>query len=249
LKKVIYLSYNIIMDFYDINKIQNLDIEDLPSSFFSVFLGRRRSGKSVLAEYLVKQLIDKGEVDFVFLFSMTDAGFEFIKNDFRYRDIEQLYNLLEKYKLMNNYNKLVSERSKIKLKSIVIIDDMAIKLKSKEFNILEELAVNGRHSAYKPLGLSFLILSQSLTKIPRVVRLNTDIIFLNAISSEHERAMVLDENFYIVNGSRAGKNEGRDLYQKLVTSEDFMFIAICNYKQNCSEYCDYIFKYKAILDK
>jgi hypothetical protein len=186
-----------------------------------------------------------GKADMVFLFSETNAGFDFIKYDFRYKEIGELYNLVDKYKYMNNYNKIVGERNKIKLKTIVIIDDLAVKLKSKEFNILEVLSTNGRHFGYEPLSLHFFILAQSLTKIPRVCRLNCDNIFLNAIASEHERAMVLDENMYLIDGSRQGKNMGRNLYQSLVASDDFVFMVIENWRQNATEYKHYIKKIKA----
>jgi len=233
------------MENYDVNNIETLNLEDLPNSSYNIFLGKRRSGKSYLCEYVVQKLIDMGKADMVFLFSETNAGFDFIKYDFRYKEIDELRNLVEKYKYMNNYNKLVSERNKIKLKTIVIIDDCAIKLKSKEFNILEELSVNGRHAAYPPLSLHFFILAQSLTKIPRVCRLNCDNIFLNAIASEHERAMVLDENMYLIDGSRQGKNMGRNLYQSLVASDDFVFMVIENWRQNATEYKHYIKRIKA----
>jgi len=130
---------------------------------------------------------------------------------------------------------------------MIIIDDMAIKLKTKEFNILENLAVNGRHLAYKPLSLHFCILSQSLTKIPRVVRLNCDQIFLNMIASSREKEMVMDENFYLIASDMAGKRLGRKLYEDLVMEKDYQFIVIENYKQNVRTYADYIKKYRAVL--
>ena len=128
---------------------------------------------------------------------------------------------------------------------MIVIDDMAIKLKSKQFNILENLAVNGRHFAYAPLSLHFCILSQSLTKIPRVVRLNSDMIFLNAIASSQEKEMVMDENFYLISSDIRGKRTGRKLYEKLVQEKDYQFIVIENYKQNIKNYKDYIKKYRA----
>ena len=230
------------------DSIINFNVNELPNSSFNIFLGKRRSGKSVLAEYLVKQMIDDKKVNQVFLFSKTNAGFEGVVPDQegRFQDIDNLEIIVDNYKLFNEYNKIqTNKKQKISLSTVIIIDDMAVDLKSKKFNILEELAVNGRHVAYPPLNLTFLILSQSLTKIPRVVRLNADNIFLNAIASEKERSMVLDENFYIIDGS--GKSEGRDLYQKIVTSEPFMFVVIENHKQNCTCYADYVKKYKAIL--
>jgi len=230
--------------------IEKFNIDDLPVSSVNLFLGKRRSGKSVLCEYLIYEMIQNKLVDCVFLFSKTQAGFNIIKDkECRLENIEKLDNILHWYKMWNEYNTIVNERRKISIKTVVIIDDFAIDLKNKDFNILEEIATNGRHFARAPLSLSFCILCQSLTKIPRVVRLNCDNIFLNAIASEKERALILDENMYIVDGSRQGKNEGRDLYQNLVTSTDYQFVCIENWRQNIKAYKDYVKTYKADVSK
>ena len=230
--------------------IEKFNIDELPVSSVNLFLGKRRSGKSVLCEYLIYEMIENKLVDMVFLFSKTQAGFNIIKDkECRIEDIEKLDNILHFYKMCNEYNKIVNERQKIKIKTVVVIDDFAVDLKNKDFNILEEIATNGRHFAYEPLSLSFCILCQSLTKIPRVVRLNCDNIFMNAIASEKERALILDENLYIVDGSRQGKNEGRELYQNLVTSTDYQFICVENWRQNIKKYSDYVKTYKADISK
>jgi len=212
----------------NIENITNFDVNDLPNSSFNIFLGKRRSGKSVLCEYLIYELIKNKKINIVLLYSNTDAGFEIIKDrECRFQSISGLQDVLDNYYLMNEYNKLQDKkRNKIELSTLIIIDDMAVDLKSKEFEIFEKLATNGRHIAYEPLNLTFCILCQALTKIPRVVRLNADNIFMNAIASETERSMILDENLYLLDGSRAGKNVGRKMYQELVTSEDFLFMCI-----------------------
>jgi len=226
--------------------IKTFDVKDIPNSSYNIFLGKRRSGKSVLAEYLIYQMIKEGLVDMVYLFSPTLAGFKIIKdNRFKFNNIEPLNKLISFYEKANEYNKIAKRKDQIHLKTIVIIDDYACDLKSKKFNLLEELSVLGRHKAYTPLSLHFFILAQSLTKIPRVCRLNCDNIFLNAIPSEKERSMVLDENMYLIDGSRSGKLRGRELYQSLVSSEDFVFMVIENWRQNATQYEDYIKRYKA----
>ena len=227
--------------------IPRFSVSSMPSSSFNIFLGKRRSGKSVLAEFLIKQMIDADMLDLVFLFSPTSAGFETVIKDtsFRFSSIDSLLDIINNYKMMNEYNKLVPKKKKIKLRTAAIIDDFAVEMKGKNFKILDDLAVRGRHYSYEPLALHFFILSQSLTKIPRVVRLNSDILFFNAIASMRELELILDENFYVVNSSRNGKQEGRRLYESLVQSEDFNFIGIMNFRQNCTKYSDYITVYKA----
>ncbi len=228
--------------------ISPFDVTDICDSSYSLILGKRRSGKSVLVEYLINQMKDKNMIDICFLFSETNAGFDNIEKESRFTKIDKLKNIVDNFKKYNEYNKVASKEEQIKIKAAIIIDDFAVKLKSKSFNILESLAVNGRHCAYGPsLSLHFFILCQSLTKIPRVVRLNSDMIFLNAIASLKELELILDENFYIIRSDVEGRREGRQLYQDLVTSEPFQFIVIENYRQNVTSYNDYIKTYKAVL--
>ena len=129
----------------NLNDINNFNVSETPNSSFNIFLGKRRSGKSVLAEYFYEQLVKEKKIDIGFLFSETMAGFDSIEPDNKFNDIKTLMNIIENFKKMNQYNKCVTSRDQIKLNVLVILDDLAIKLKTKEFNILEELSVNGRH--------------------------------------------------------------------------------------------------------
>jgi len=218
---------------------------DMVNSSYSIILGSRRSGKSYLTEDLVKKLHKKGKIDVCCLFSATDAGFKCIDKEYRFDDIEKLHEIVDNYKAMNEYNKIVDPANKFKVKTMVILDDLLLQLKSKDFKIIEELAVMGRHASYPPLSLHIVVLAQSLTSIPRTVRLNCDYIFFNNISSERERQIIFDENLYVVDGSIQGKRDARALYNDLVKSQDYMFVCIENHRQNIKEYSDYIKKYVA----
>jgi hypothetical protein len=235
---------------FDISTISNtidpLNLKEIPSSSFNIIMGSRRSGKSYLTEYIVKKMIDEGQVDCCFLFSKTDASFDFIKHECRFKEIDELNRIVDNYKVMNSYNKLQTKKKKqFNIKTVIIIDDMVVEMKTKKYNILESLATLGRHYAYDPLSLHFFILSQSLTKVPRVVRLNCDHIFMNNIASSLERDMILQENFYRVASGRKNTQIGRDLYYSLVSKEDFTFLVVENHRQNIKEYKDYIKTIKA----
>ncbi len=230
------------------DSIINLNVKDIPNSSFNVIIARRRGGKTTIIEYLLKEMRKEKMLDCAFLFSPTDSGFDMIDKSCRFKTIDNLHTILENYRLFNEYNKEQTRvRDKIRIRTALIIDDNAVSLKSKEFRILEELAILGRHKALAPLSLHFFVLSQSLTKVPRVVRLNTDHLFLNQMSSSVELEMILQENFYILDASRQGKVKGRDLYNSLVTKEDYQFIVVANYKQNSRSFKDYVFKYKAVM--
>ncbi len=227
--------------------IQSFNVEELPNSSFNIILGKRRSGKTVLAESIIKQLREAKKLDAVFLFSPTDAGFDMIPSEDRFKNLDVLHHIVDNYKRMNNFNKAANKKDQFKVKTLIVLDDMACSLKDIKNRILETLAVNGRHAAYEPLSLSFLILCQSLTKIPRVVRLNADNIFTNAIASRKEQDLVFDENLYVIDGSHEGRQQARDLYNQLTTSQDFLFVVIENWRQNIREHKDYIKTYIAEL--
>jgi hypothetical protein len=217
-----------------------INLEELPNSSFNIVLGKRRSGKSYLTEYIIEQMRLNGQIDVCLLFTGTGAGFTIIDKESRFREIDKLNDVLENYRRFNEYNKVVGKSKQIKLKTVIILDDLAVDLKSQKFNILEKLSVNGRHLAYPPLSLHFFILAQSLTKIPRVVRLNSDNIFLNQIASANEMNLVLDENLYLLDGSLQGKREARSYYQDLVVSRPFAFCCLENWRQNVVKLSDFV---------
>ena len=224
----------------------NFNIEDLPSSSFNILIARRRTGKSYLTQYLIEEMKYKNMLDCCFLFSGTGAGFERVCDcKCRFSDIEMLDTILENYKTMNDYNKIQpKERLKFRIRTAIILDDLAIDLKSKKFNIIERLAVNGRHYAYAPLSLHFFILSQSLTKIPRVVRLNCDCVLLNQVASSNELALIADENLYITSHSREAKRNAMEYYENIV-NEPYSFAVIELFRNNIKDLPDYIKKIKA----
>lgn len=226
--------------------LRRFELEDIPTSSFNLVLGKRRSGKSYLVEDLIQKMIKQKMLDLVFLFSGTDSGFEFISKDNRFGgDMEVLTRLVDNLKYITEYNSIASKKDQIRIRVCVILDDHAVSLKSKEFNILESLSVNGRHYAKDPLSLHIFVLCQSLTKTPKVVRLNCDLIFFNSISSMREREIVFDENLYMLESSLEGRRRAKRLYDTVMTKEDFVFMVVINSKQNVKTYSDYLVLYRA----
>ena len=233
------------------DSIEKFNMEGIPSSSFNLVLGKRRSGKSYLVEDLIQKMVKDKMVDAVFLFSGTDAGFPWIKPDFRFigDGMSPLNQLVENMKYLNEFNKIAPKKDKIKLRVAVVLDDHAVNLKSKGFNILNTLAVNGRHRAYEPMALHVFTLCQSLTKIPRVVRLNSDLIIFNAIASLREKECIMDENLYLIESSIEGKHRARKLYDDVMVKAPFIFMVVLNCKQNVVNYSDYIRIYVADAKK
>ena len=227
------------------DSIEKFTLDDIPSSSFNIVLGKRRSGKSFLVEDMIQKMVKEKMLDAVFLFSGTDAGFDIVEPDFRFigDDMAPLNQLVENMKWLNEYNKVAPKKSKIRIRVAVILDDHTLSLKSKDFNILSTLAVNGRHCAYEPMALYVFTLCQSLTKIPRVVRLNSDLIIFNSIASLREKECIMDENLYLIESSLEGKRRARKLYDDVMVKEPFIFMVVLNCKQNVVKYSDYIRTY------
>ena len=226
--------------------IQYFNPKELVNSHFSIVCARRRGGKSTLIGDLIDKQFENGDIDIAILFTGTDADFPMIKKQFRYsaEEIDKLDDIVDNYTVMNEFNKIADERDKFKLKTIVILDDMATLFKTKEFaQKLCDLAVRGRHYSYSPLSLSFFVITQKICLIPTTCRCNSDYIIFNNISSMTELDTVMNENFFLLSSSREGKRTARNLYNELVSSEPYLFVVCENHRSNIREYSDYIKKY------
>ena len=226
--------------------IQYFNPKDFLGSHFSILCAKRRGGKSTLVGDFIDKQFENGDIDIAILFTGTDADFPQIRKQFRYsaEEIDKLDDIVDNYTVMNEFNKIADERDKFKLKTIVILDDLALQYKSKEFaEKLSNLSVRGRHYSYSPLSLSFYIITQKICCLPTVCRCNADYIIFNNISSMTELDTVMNENFFLMDSSRDGKKIARNLYNDLVSSEPYLFVVCENHRSNIREYSDYIKKY------
>ena len=240
----------------DISGYKSLDVAELPDSFFISIIGSRRSGKSFLVKYLL-QLFQKSKRAFthIFLISPTDSGFEGIPRKFRFTDLDNIHHIIRLQKRIKKHNKKQNaKRDMVKSRVCIVIDDCACmsgpdSLRSSQ--VLEEMALNGRHLGNDGMdgnGVSFFVLSQSLTRINRAIRLNQDVFIFNNIASAKERELIMDECFFI-NTRRDAKRRARDLYETLAKSRDYRFIAVCNYVQNKRAHQDFISVIDAVQKK
>jgi hypothetical protein len=226
--------------------IQYFNPKDFVGSHFTILCAKRRGGKSTLVGDFIDKQFENGDIDIAILFTGTDADFPMIKKQFRYsaEEIDKLDDIVDNYTVMNEFNKIADEKDKFKLKTIVILDDLALQYKSKEFaEKLSNLSVRGRHYSYSPLSLSFFIITQKICCLPTTCRCNADYIIFNNISSMTELDTVMNENMFLMDSSRDGKKIARNLYNDLVSSEPYLFVVCENHRSNIREYSDYIKKY------
>ena len=76
------------------NKIKKFNIEDLPNSSFIIVNSRRRSGKTVLVEDMLRQMKEKNMIDTALLFSKTNSGIKNIPHPNRFETIDKLPEIL-----------------------------------------------------------------------------------------------------------------------------------------------------------
>ena len=224
--------------------IIDFDINDLPNSSMNLVISKRRAGKSYLVEHIIEDMKRNNMIDVCLLFSGTMAGFERVCSDpeCRFNSLDKLVGIVENYRKMNSYNKQAPKSKQFKIKTTIIIDDLAQDLK--KHKILNNLAINGRHYAYSPLRLDFFILGQSTTLFSRSMRLNADTISFTQIPSFKEFEMLRDECLCMTCHDREGRKMALDYYNRIV-SEPYAFACVELYRNNIRGLSDFIKRLKA----
>jgi len=232
----------------NIDNFKSFDYNTLPNSWCGIFIGSRRSGKSCCTNYLIQQ-IQKSNNPFthVFLISNTNAGYEGIPKGFRYDNLDIINNIVDKQKLIKQYNS--NNKEQIESKILLVLDDMASGNDLRGSGILNYLFLNGRHVSGGTNSLSVILTSQSLTAIDRKIRLNSDIISFNSLSSRTESEKILDECFFVLSTARDDVRHARNIYHSLVISKAYRFIVVCNFISNKRALEDYIFTNDALIIK
>lgn len=116
---------------YYMEAIQPFNVEELSNSSFNIILGKRRSGKTAIAESIINQVSKSKNLGCCFLFSPADAGFPMIPREDRFTSLEPLDNIVENYGRMN-CNKVAMKRDQFKIKTLIVLGDMACSLKDKQ---------------------------------------------------------------------------------------------------------------------
>jgi len=242
----------------DISGFESFDYTTLPNSFFLICVASRRSGKSTSCNYILQQFQKdkKRRFDTIFLISLTDAGFGGIPEGFRYNTLDALNPIMNKQRQIKEFNDSVKQKKdRIRSKVCIVIDDMACGTDNdslRNCKVLEKLSMNGRHVVRGQediMDLSIMVLSQSLTKLSRPIRLNSDIIQFNALPSLTEQQLVLNECFFVFDSSRKGVAHARNIYHSLVSSKDYRFIMVENWRSNKRNHKDFIKTLDAIIIK
>lgn len=148
--------------------------------------GKRRSGKTHLLIKMLNSKYFKKKFDRIYIFSPTitlDKSWEDVKNkNALFYDVYD-ENTIE---MILRLQKRTPEEERKHV--LIILDDLAEKLKGKRGNVLEQLATKGRH-----FKVSFIFTTQKYNATPTVIRNNADEIIFFRISNNFELKTVLEE--------------------------------------------------------
>ena len=150
---------------------------------------------------------------------------------------------------VKKHNLKASKKNKVKSNIIIILDDMIGSggpgAAMRTNKILNKLAVNGRHlSSDEDSNIMIILISQIYTGISPQIRLNTDYLFSAALQSRRERESIVN-GFLSLNSGRQGLKESYEVFDSIVNSGNFHFIAINTTHQNKKKFEDYVFLFKA----
>jgi len=151
-----------------------------------LMIGKRRSGKTHLLIKMLNSKYFKDNFDTIYVFSPTvnlDKTWESVKNEdvimFDEYDESTINDILRIQEMKHE-----SKRQNV----LIILDDLAEKLKGKRGNVLEMLATKGRH-----FNASFIFTSQKYNSVPTIIRNNSDEMIFFKVSNNQELKTIVEE--------------------------------------------------------
>jgi hypothetical protein len=176
--------------------------ENLPQKhFFLTIIGSRGSGKSVLTTNLLDQFYVKN-FDYIIVLCPTynlNGDYKWLEK--RENPKHYFFDKTGEYKsiieeIIKSQKDIILDKSenggRKNCPNVLLIADDCINARIfHQHGVIEELAALGRH-----LKISTVIISQSMTKVSRVIRLNSDMIFLFPTVNMSETERFLEEYVY-----------------------------------------------------
>jgi hypothetical protein len=241
------LTGNPVADpFGNVHGFQQYDPNDTPESSTNLVVASRRSGKSVLVNWILQVLQKKKFYTHIFLISASGASFKGIPKRFRGTSLNGLNWIVSKAREIGKYNKKQKRQSDMHHSRVaVVIDDMGHLGDLHKSEILKEIAMIGRHIGYptgdklKTNSFSLYLLTQSLTSVSPAFRRNCDQIFINNIASSNELNTCLEESGFYNFCQLERRRDARQMFQELIREQPYRFICIQNWKQPKTDVRDF----------
>lgn len=222
------------------SKIKEYNYNDIPDDAFIMVIARRRSGKTVLINDILRTIGKR--FDRIYLFSETahlnmEHPYPMIhaENCRDHYDEQLLENLLAQQKgHYQNQKKLPESMRKLR-KYCLVLDDIIADENLRGSKSLKKLAVEGRH-----VGITVILSSQTASKLASVGRVifgNCDIaITFNIL--DRFTLEVMSDDF----ASLLGAKVGQDIIRTITSEKPYQCIVFANYSQNVKSYEDFVYK-------
>jgi len=221
------------------NELIQFDLNDVPDNPSICLVGKRRSGKNVLARDLCYNYFRGQKIKNVFLFSPTAEiatnSYDFVPLEYRYSivDVDIINRILKRQEY------LIRNNPKGNHGILLLFDDIAYSNNYAQKQIIDKLFICARHFQVS-LICNFQYLKTDLT---RSIKDNTDLIFVFN-QSNIDNKKIINEQFLSVSDN---KQDGMDLINKYATG--FQTLTILN-TMNTNNFSDFCFYYEAdIIDK
>ncbi len=240
-------SQNLNPSFF--RNVQDFDVNDVPRNAFILCIASRRSGKTTLITHFLETYTKTHKTDGVFLFTKTNAAFDGIPKPYRFKDLAILEDLVETQVRVKKHNESAKEKDKVSSNIVIVLDDMlsgtTMKSEMRRNPLLNKLSTLGRHlSSGEHSNMMIILISQVFTAISPQIRLNTDFLFTTKLAARRERENIVN-SFLALRSGRKGLAESYEVFDTIVNSSDFNFIAVHTTKQNKKTYLDYVYNFKA----
>ena len=209
------------------------DLGDIPENASICLVGKRRSGKNVLAKDLCYNFY-RGKVKNVFLFSPTAEialnSYNFVPMEYRYSYVDvDVIN-----RIMKRQEYLIKNNPKGNHKILLLFDDIAYSNNFQQKQIIDKLFICARHFQIS-LICNFQYLKTDLT---RSIKDNTDLIFVFN-QSNIDNKKIINEQFLSVDED---KKKGLELINKYAIQ--YQTLTILN-TMNTNDFSDFCFYYTA----
>ena len=167
-------------DYYDKTVHDVLDIK-IPIYAFIMLCSKRRSGKWVLCRWLLKNICDNYDIDFIVLFSVTAM----FNNDYDFIDKQFIFDFDktdEKVDKIMEYQKKYKLQKKKCPNGIIVFDD--INLHKSTCKKITDLSSLGRH--FNLFTILWLQYTKALRNWGWSIRNNVDMLFYNDLNMQGE---------------------------------------------------------------
>jgi hypothetical protein len=237
-----------VEDVDGVQRFEAFEPSSLPPSAVVLCVAARRSGKSVLINWILQKLQNEKRFTHVFLISASGASFKGIPKRFRGKSLAGLNWIVEKTKEIGKHNKKLKKQSEMHHNRVAVVCDDCGHLAGGQLHkseILKEIAMIGRHYSYptgdalKTNSFSLFLLTQSLTSVSPAFRRNVDVTLINNIASANELNACLEESGFYNFCHLERRRDARAMFQELIRQKPYRFIAIENWRQPKTDIHEY----------